>query len=752
MATELAFDVVGTKYGCSLSDGSTTAYSLTAERPELSKINNSVAVESTIAYCRINDESNNLPLKTGAATVYTLTLKFATFKFSSTFIRGISLFTSTANHPEKIIIDSIPVLGSFALYGDYRSFSNKLMEINGTPKAENPSAASAKETLYPYNTVDVTINLRAKSYISAADYLIVFRYPSSTVDGPTSVTSNKVSDDSNSGPLGGTLTVKSFGTDMFYIDGVTENLYLERTFQLVIKGFKAKDTNLASAAAFDVMLFYKNTYSIVAFTTVNLFTINKPTVTITTAKHPENWDIWRHGAWPVTFSFKVDGTDLSTTATQAGYYVVIQHANLVANAAGAGNRVTFIAATCDFSATTAIDGEIGKRNNCFPLRLDQAGTAGSGIFFFMPSITAGTVYTFTVWLFADNCGGDQYDPLITTSNVYTSPTFTAAVYKNIDTTLAAEARFTTASLLNTSSAFTFTGKCWNNKIGDKTSHLLTGVYGTAGANIDVADSTTATTGKKDVMVYREFSDWQILSQLDRKACDGGGTACFANDITQAITEKFIYGSSTTAVGASYLLVRVPVYKSATDATQWWEHFPVNFSSSATANNPSGKLYFQLSSAWFQAGDSTTTSPTCYLSWGIKDADAAYTQKTLLADTTATWTATANYIPAGTGGGIDTAETYLTIPPTGTNILRIVSIFNTGSKTGHTNKFLVFPMGATAPATQTGPLVLGLMTTCVKWVTTPSTTVKSLYTYIDIQFGWAFMTSDSTARDKMTKKF
>ena len=54
-----------------------------------------------------------------------------------------------------------------------------------------------------------------------------------------------------------------------------------------------------------VIIYYKNTYSIISYSkTLNIFTISKTVITINSIKHPEDWDIYRNGAWPFQFTFK----------------------------------------------------------------------------------------------------------------------------------------------------------------------------------------------------------------------------------------------------------------------------------------------------------------------------------------------------------------------------------------------------------------------------------------------------------------
>jgi hypothetical protein len=309
MSTELAFNTAGNPlYSCSLTDGTNT-FAVTARVPTTSSIASTIAAETTVAYCQLTETGTTLvPLRTGAGFTYTLTLTF-TNALSSSFIRAVTLFTSTSNHPEKQIIDSIPVIGTLALYGNYQTFTNKLLEVqtNSFSITTGPSLGSTNQIIYPYNAFDINVQLKSNTFLTAADFLIVFRYPLDTVSGPTSITSTAINTEALNGPLLGNLVVSPFGntatTGAFYIGGVTENVIPNRTFQLSLKGWIAKDTNVANPKNLEIMVYYKNTYSIVSYVSTIILNIQTSSITLT-AGHPENWDIWRNGAWPIKFTLK----------------------------------------------------------------------------------------------------------------------------------------------------------------------------------------------------------------------------------------------------------------------------------------------------------------------------------------------------------------------------------------------------------------------------------------------------------------
>ena len=479
--TELGFDAIllnNPKWSCLLTDG-TNSYTVTAVVPILSPITSSLTVENYIAYCRLDDTSANMPLKTGPAVSYTLSIILSGVKIvSSQFMRNIGLFTSTSNNPEKMIIDSIPVLGSMAQYTDPTAFATKAVDIASSSIAVNSVVGAT--TLYPYQSFDVYMTLKINTFITANDFIFVIRYPTACFTGPTSVITVAASSDPMQVAVGGTPLVSPFGTGAFYISGITEDLIPGRQFQIVMKAWKALDLYIGIAQTLELDIYYRNTYSQISYTTVSLITISR-SILVATANHPEFWDIHRNGAWPMTFTFN-SPSDLTN-----GGIVVIQHSNAIDGngvAATPGNKFSFIASTCDFSGNdSTFDNTFGNRPTCYPYKLENSYTAnaltpyaGSAIFFNMKKIiTGGKTYTVTVWAFADNCGGTTTDFNTSPTLVYVIPNFQISVWKTLDPTMINDGRFYTTSnnnaIIAQSVSQPFTGKCWNNLLS-----IIPGTY------------------------------------------------------------------------------------------------------------------------------------------------------------------------------------------------------------------------------------------------------------------------------------
>jgi hypothetical protein len=397
--TDFSLDqVLGTtpRWTCSLTDGTTT-YSVSAQRSTVSPAVSSTIAETNIAYCRI-DDLINVPLKVGPSITYTLTIQLR-IKIASNFVRSVGLFTSSGNHAHKLIIDSAPLYGTLAQYNDWVNLAVKPLEVvNVTPVVTTgPSSLNSGTVINPYNTFDLKIVMKANTFIFNSDSYLVFRYPTNVVKGPASISSEAVVANENlSRALSGNLAIQSFGTDAILVTGISEDLIQNRQFQITLKGWQALDNLTDNARNLEVIVFYKNTYSIYSYVQNPVFLVTKATLQIKIV-HPEGFSIFRVGAWPFRFEIK------TTSDLSQGGYVLIRHTN----AQDTLNKVSLVASTCDFSENESTNNNFkngfGSRPSCFPIRYDHnyatlsttSAYNGSGVFFKLDSISASSTYYVT---------------------------------------------------------------------------------------------------------------------------------------------------------------------------------------------------------------------------------------------------------------------------------------------------------------------------------------------------------------------
>jgi hypothetical protein len=815
LASDLNFSNNPSNFGCALSDG-TTNYAVSAAYSTTSPIH-SLAAENHIAYCRI-DEMTNVPLKAGVT--YTLTLSLSIKIPSTQFVSQIGLFTSTSNNAEKIILDSCPVFGTLGQYSDWEAYRSKpllITNLDAPIVTTGPSSANGAPTIYPYNTFDLSFSIKSTTFISVNDVYIVLRYPNNLVSGPQSISSVAQLDYSPlKAALKGTLTLSAFSTDSVLISGLEEDLVPEREFRIVFRGWKALDNYTSNAYTIDralkLYVYYKNTYSVFSVSTYTNLQISQANILFSYIAHPEKWDIWRNGAWPMRFVF-TPNTDLVN-----GGYILIQHVN----AKDLTNKLSFIASTCDFSENdSSFDNTFGQRPNCFPLNLSHdfdyksssTDYAGSGFFFYVKNLLSAKNYYVTIWLFADNCGGNsQANFNVVGNNSGSSVTFNFQVtlYKSINVTKLNEKRFNSTNVVLAQSAATgmTTGKCYNALVGgagfsaatfavDTTNPME---FSTAVLNTNFLALTqtppTTLSGAIDVALFKEIYDWAASSQTNATTATG-----YAADVVAGKwTEAFLYGSSNTITSGSYFLVKGTIPASAanpasgTGVAQFFA-FPMTYID-GTAKFYYAKSVFLFTSTWFSQGDLTNSSTGCYVSWTFHNSAGAGTSPDARIPKTQAWTTggattpwtkvvfDASRFPNVAGDYVGTATKYSEYQPnfitsvwaTAANMIitpantsaavtlnandstlntpgpyKIVSaqmgVYTTTTTAADTyaasatntvtTTWLPIDIKNIKTATTAGTLIYPvLFTSCLKWKTTPPT-IKSIYSYIDIQWNYSY---------------
>ena len=431
------FNFSSTALTCGLSS-STVTYAVSFVAPvnaDATKFSGKTA-ETDTAYCQLVDTTNHkLPVNENL----TLSLTFPE-DISVNFIQNIGIFTSTTNNPDKIIIDYSPSLGNLGLYTDYTQENlNKIATIgtaseNGSSKPlftiTSPSTPVSTTTLYPNYTIKLDINVEIKYYwiINPQDYIFYFKYNTVNFQEPNTITAYKYSDAENEGTLKGSIT-KIAQPDGFLIDGFEKSdLYPNRKFNISIEGFKTTEDNLGTSTLLELLVLYRNTYSVISYSKMNMDSVNKINLA-TAVNHPENFPVYDGMGWPFLFSITTP-----VDIPNGGYVVIRQRGYDVSSAS-----VVLVASSCDFSRTS-IAQDFGSRGNCLPLRnnfdYDTATTVsgesslqeGQGIFFKFPSFLASAgAYRVQVWGFIDVC----YDSNNTTTSFYKNLSFTIRIFKKV---------------------------------------------------------------------------------------------------------------------------------------------------------------------------------------------------------------------------------------------------------------------------------------------------------------------------------
>ena len=166
-----------------------------------------------------------------------------------------------------------------------------------------------------------------------------------------------------------------------HITGFSDKwLVKDREWNFLVRGFIAGDGDVAVQNV-NLLLSYKNSNVIQSWHTIAFPTITKNTFTLSVA-HPEAWEIYMGGAWPLLFMFKMDSIySIADMAPTNGIIVALSHSRLIPQY----EVWNFIASTCDFSMNTVDQTEFktawGERNNCFPLNTDLEYLTASAVDF-----------------------------------------------------------------------------------------------------------------------------------------------------------------------------------------------------------------------------------------------------------------------------------------------------------------------------------------------------------------------------------
>ncbi|MCP3683416.1 MAG: hypothetical protein GY861_12075, partial [bacterium] len=733
-------------FGCTLSSKKgtvTTTYSVTPVQSIASPLDSSISAETNVAYCRLDDLTTNVPLSVGPETLYTLTINLTNLKFSNKFIDNICLFTSSANHKEKVIIDSLPVFGNLGMYENYAAYTPKDLEVSASviKVTQGPSADSSNSSndIFPDNTFNIELSLRVNGFINSRDHVIVFHYPSTAVTAPTTVESLDVTaDEPLKAKIKSTLRLQSFSTDGVSLEDIDEDLIPNRMFKIKLGGIKALNNVINTSQILKTVVYYKNTYSIISQVESSIITVKPSTITLT-ANHPEDWDIYANAAWPIKFTFK-SNNDIST-----GGWIQIQHSNAIKQSTTGGDVLAFVASTCDFSSGD-FDNTFGKREPCFPLQnsLDYRGTLtteynGSGIFFHMKSLTKNTVYTMTVWVYADACGNTtrSFAEFNTENKGYVKPKFTMNIFKTIDAAKIGTDRLKDGTngnvIIAKNSEAVFGGKCWTSTPNE--ADVITNTDGIAAADTGIKSLNS---GKTIALVsYIELTmwdtyNWSVVTAVPTTVTVTPFTVK-ANGGVFLPEARYLYpkDSTTKIADDSYFFVDFKLLI-ITGAPKDSQVFPGVYDDTSAMT---GKYILQFSKNWFKAGkDYTGTNKECFVAWSFSSL-SVYAVPAANANCYAS-NAKNQFFNTNTTAaqeGLDSAKTNVS----GTGIFRIVSKYNRSSSNG-------FSINLAGTIFTANDKYFGVLSTsCVKWKSASERpNVTSLYSYIDIQFQSTYLAADS----------
>jgi hypothetical protein len=789
-------------FSCALSDGKIN-FAVLPTASIVGQINASLAAETNIAYCQLVDPINSL---LSAGTTYIFTVTLTANAVASRWWRNVSIFSSTANYPEKIIIDSLAVIGTVGTYGDWTTTTNKPLQISNcvATVTTGPSASQASggiSSIYPYNVFDIAVSVKINARIDM-DSLILISYPASMVTPASTVTST----DYNSAialqkALVGSFTISPFTGNYLIFSGITSDLVPNQQFILNLKGWSALPS-IQSSQNIEISVLYKNTYSIISYDKYSVFTILSASLELK-ANHPDYFDIYSSLAWPIQFTYTVN------SALPAGYIII-------SNVGSVSSKFRFIASTCSFyDASTTFDMSFGKQPVCFPLERNVQNAAHSGIFFKVPAVAISKTYSVLVWGIAEVCGtswsvvatGDE------NTAAYTNLTFQIQYFNSILTTKLAEDRF--AGLpIGASTTINMTQRCTNGLLSN-TSTLSTAAA-TYGASIGIYALSNTLSTKVGLgpnvlaanLLLKEIWNIDIFAVSSASANVDLGTAPANPDglylYDHTAKPRFLFDASA-AVGSQSVFIRgnflLPASGSAVLTSTL---IPTIAAVGSVQLN--GRLEIYFTRKWFTGGawnplGAKASTPVCFVGWSMYD-NQLYTKALSNVSLNASYEAKDGNTTKFEGAGpnviaeplLQYVKTYVTakVAPncifqtSNTNALyhtdtidanstslpqkvdgapgiyKIVSHLNTYSTNTAEGEVSLFqfpdkgiPDGAgpavlnkNNPATSTTAAVatknanLWMYTSCLKWTATPA--VTSIFDYLDIHFRSSIQNFNNTS--------
>eukprot|EP00340_Litonotus_pictus_P006337 CAMPEP_0170518016 /NCGR_PEP_ID=MMETSP0209-20121228/3809_1 /TAXON_ID=665100 ORGANISM="Litonotus pictus, Strain P1" /NCGR_SAMPLE_ID=MMETSP0209 /ASSEMBLY_ACC=CAM_ASM_000301 /LENGTH=2711 /DNA_ID=CAMNT_0010803431 /DNA_START=59 /DNA_END=8194 /DNA_ORIENTATION=+ len=723
-------------------------------------------IDDNIAYCQFLDKTHTrLP----GDTTLTLTLTFADDKeIAAGWIHNISIFTATTNNPDQIIIDNLPSLGTVGLYRNYKlDDNNKIIVVsNGgggrLASITSPSNHVSNVALYPGFTIDIKIAFEMKQYwaLDPNDYIFYVKYSLTSFTYPTSITTEKFSDSLNENKLPENLTHTEM-TDGILVNGILQSsLYPRRKFRLVLKGVETLYDNLDTSTSVDLYVFYKNTYSIVSYSSTTMDTVSKIVLQGASAHHPEYFPVFDGMGWPFQFDFRSD-IEIKT----GGWVVIRQRGyNKVSSS------VVLVASTCDFSANN-VEQNFGQRWNCHPLRNDfkydtTTGTTyveGNGIYFKLPTLVSSTseLTSVKVWGFIDKCLGAT-----AATNYSADLAFTIRIFKSVsqnDTYMNEKIFFDLSqnSIIAFSDNVIFSTKCYPLQTRSET--IAGTMYDTTLSKIPPIRQTTDHNYPVGIEINNLYltvpsSSVSIAKPMTNKPWIYGGDGDDNFDVTN-FPHKYIFSSNSDLQTNDLLFYGIFRTQSVSNGCNYnlIDYFPTECRNTTTQKYLTSltdpRIQWLFSRQWFSIGSAIDSTAGCQVSWHLVDdlgsttESAARTLKFtdgVLAGTDSHLTTitskalsatTPNAATRSANMNVTTSNINVSTSATGAALTNqiISNIFNltddqvvTLSMSGHGCDAKLTPnkLGGSDAA------LIGVYTDCLKWSSKPSS-VSWLYTYFDV---------------------
>ena len=134
-------------------------------------------------------------------------------------------------------MDQVSFLGNVALYNDPLVYVTKAIDITSSSILLGSSPVT---TIFPYQTFDISLNIKSNIFISQNDLLISFKFDKTVVSAAQSVISNSLNLGSTVDPLSaavkGSLSLSTnTDGDTIMLGGIAEDLIPNRQKNIIKK-------------------------------------------------------------------------------------------------------------------------------------------------------------------------------------------------------------------------------------------------------------------------------------------------------------------------------------------------------------------------------------------------------------------------------------------------------------------------------------------------------------------------------------
>ena len=551
-----------------------------------------------VIYCKIESYSIENILAPGYNYKLTLTIKDELDAGLDTLI-SISVFTSTSNNSDEneiIDIGTFNHINIHPLHDKNIQYNSIAVLTPTTPVIENEVESN----------LNFDVNINFNGWFSWDDYIICINIPKNQVNADNPIMEiDKPLGSSIDIPTGDITTINLESDNErkyigFFLDNNLKDNSAGDTLLLKFSGMKTKDAGLINEgnginnAYIGIEIRYRNSYVICASQRITL-TVSLKDIKFT-VKHPETnddgsykFDVYKGGAFQIEFNIK-------SQKNVYNKYITIKQKE-----SKKGQRVTFIASSCDFSDFNITSNYFNEIPKCNPIKIKNRETGkdnSNGIFFFYPYIlNANKNYKLRVWMFFDECGSEEDEGTVEKVEIK----FSLEMYNDIHKNKIAEKRFDSAFIFLKETITENGIRCYNTHMGDKKYNN--------GYLFNMEDYSN-----EENLLYREYFNWNVF---DKDEEDENGKNILDNLFSEEFTPKFIYSNNKNRQlqnGKPLLLVSKITLDSGNNE-KLGQFFPMGLfiNIDGTKNAIKGKFFIKLSKNFFKKAEDVSK---CYVSWAF----------------------------------------------------------------------------------------------------------------------------------------